>query len=135
MRLKTSYVNLNNVRFYAYHGVMPQERRVGGWFTVTLRLGYPIQKAMCSDNVDDTVSYAALFELVKREMAVPSQLLEHVAGRIVEAISKAFPSLCSIDLWIQKVNPPMGADCDGAGVELHLVNDEELHLVNDETSL
>ena len=53
-------------------------------------------------------------------MAVPSKLLEHVAGRIVSAINEHFPAVTSIDLTLNKVNPPMGADSMGAGVELHV---------------
>ena len=98
---------------------MPQERRVGGDFDVDLRVGYPLERAMESDEVADTLNYAALYELVKHEMQQPSKLLEHVAGRIVAAISRAFPKATSIDLTLTKLNPPMGADCEGAGVEVH----------------
>ena len=57
-------------------------------------------------------------------MAVPSQLLEHVAGRIAKAIEAAFPQITSIDLVLTKLNPPMGAHSDGASVEIHLINDK-----------
>ena len=112
------YIFLRNVRFYAFHGVMPQERKVGGEFLVDLSVGYPIEDAMQSDKVEDTLNYAELYQLVKKEMDTPSQLLEHVAGRITRKISEQFPKVTSIDLKITKKNPPMGADCDGAGVEL-----------------
>ena len=112
------YIFLRNVRFYAFHGVMPQERKVGGEFLVDLSVGYPIEEAMQSDKVEDTLNYAELYQLVKKEMDTPSQLLEHVAGRITRKISEQFPQVTSIDLKITKKNPPMGADCDGAGVEV-----------------
>ena len=124
MRITSSYISLRNVRFYAFHGVMPQERRVGADFLVNLRVGYPLEKAMQSDEVGDTLNYAALYEVVKTEMMQPSHLLEHVAGRIVSAIEKQFPLVTSIDLELTKQNPPIGADCDGAGVEIHLINDK-----------
>ena len=115
---------MRNVRFHAFHGVMPQERKVGADFLVNLRVGYSLEKAMRSDNVNDTLNYAALYTFVKAEMAVPSKLLEHVARRIVSAIEKAFPQVTSIDLELIKQNPPMGADCDEAGIEIHLINDK-----------
>ena len=118
--LAQTYIYLNAVRFYAFHGVMPQERLVGGEFVVDLRVGYPFQQAMTSDEVADTLNYAELYELVKAEMAVPSRLLEHVAGRVVKAIQDRFPLVTSIDMKLTKVNPPMGADCNGAGVEVLL---------------
>ena len=123
MTLQT-YIRLEKLRFRALHGVLPQERQVGGDFTVTLRIGYPWQAAMDSDAVADTLDYAAVYRLVQREMVLPSQLLEHVAGRIVKALLRDFPRITSIDLWLTKTCPPMGADCEGAGVELHLINDK-----------
>ena len=124
MRITSSYISLRNVRFHAFHGVMPQERRVGADFLVTLRVGYPLEKAMQSDEVGDTLNYATLYAVVQAEMMKPSNLLEHLAGRIADAIVKRFPQVTSIDMELSKQNPPMGADCDGAGVEIHLINDK-----------
>ncbi|MBR4481422.1 MAG: dihydroneopterin aldolase [Prevotella sp.] len=118
MKVESSYVFLKNVRFRAFHGVLPQERLVGGDFLLNLRVGYPIEKGMESDEVEDTLNYAALFDLVRQEMNKPSQLLEHVAGRIVKTIMEAFPAVTSVDLELTKLNPPMGADSDGAGIFL-----------------
>lgn len=119
MRFDKGYILLRDLRFHAFHGVLPQERLVGGNFVVDLRVGYPLAQAMTSDRVDDTLNYASLYTLVEREMQQPSSLLEHVAGRIAQAIAKTFPEALSIDLTLTKQNPPMGADCKGAGVEMH----------------
>ena len=124
MKIESSYIFLRNVRFYAFHGVLPQERQVGGDFLLSLRVGYPLAKAMESDEVGDTLNYATLFDLVRQEMDIPSQLLEHVAGRIAKAVMAAFPAVTSIDLELTKQNPPMGADSVGAGVELHWRGEE-----------
>ena len=119
MTLTDSFITLRNVRFHAFHGVLPQERQVGGDFMVTLRVGCPLERAMETDDVADTIDYSALYAIVEREMAVPLKLLEHVAGRIVKAVTAAFPEVTSVDLELTKLNPPMGADCDGAAVEVH----------------
>lgn len=121
MRLDKGYIFLRDLRFHAFHGVLPQERQVGGNFVVDLRVGYPLAQAMASNQVEDTLNYASLYALVEREMQQPSALLEHVAGRIAQAIAKNFPQALSIDLTLTKQNPPMGADCKGAGVEMHFV--------------
>ena len=112
MRFDKGYILLRDLRFHAFHGVLPQERLVGGNFVVDLRVGYPLAQAMTSDRVDDTLNYASLYALVEREMQQPS-------GRIAQAIAKTFPEALSIDLTLTKQNPPMGADCKGAGVEMH----------------
>lgn len=114
-----SYITLEGLRFHARHGVMAQERQTGGDFVVTLRVGYPLETAMASDNVKDTLDYGALYQVVEREMSEPSNLLEHVAGRIAKAVEGAFPKVISIDLKLMKLNPPMGADAEGASVEMH----------------
>ena len=113
-----TYVYLKEIRFYAFHGVMPQEQLVGGEFMVSLRVAYPFEGAMESDDVTDTLNYAELYALVKEQMDIPSRLLEHVAGRIVKAIQMQYPQVTRIELKITKQNPPMGADCEGAGVEV-----------------
>lgn len=120
LQLKDSYIILQDVRFYAFHGVMPQERSVGTDFLVNVRIGYDIAKAMQSDNVEDTISYAEVYNLIKKEMETPSKLLENLASRVANAITSTFPEVYEIYLSIIKVNPPMGADCKGAGVEIHL---------------
>ena len=124
MRVESGYVFLKDVRFHAFHGVMPQERSVGADFLVSLRMGYDLSKAMVSDEVGDTLNYAEVYQLVRQEMEQPSALLEHVAGRIVRTLLERFPMVTSVDLQLMKKNPPMGADCKGAGVELHLINDK-----------
>jgi dihydroneopterin aldolase len=124
MLLQSSCIYVRHLRLYAYHGVLPQEQRVGGEYDVDLRVHYTITRAMESDDVADTINYAELCQIVKREMAVPSKLLEHVAGRIGRAVFEAFPEATALELSLTKINPPMGADCDGAGVELYLINDK-----------
>lgn len=123
MRLTASYIHLRRLRFHAFHGVLPQERQVGADFLLDVKVGYPLAQAMQSDEMADTLNYADVYDLVAREMQQPSKLLEHVAGRIATAIGQAFPQVTSIDLELTKLNPPMGADGEGASVEIHLVND------------
>ena len=115
---------VRNLRIYAYHGVMPQERLVGGDYTVSLRVAVDMKNASLSDKMEDTVSYAALKDVVVEEMAIPSSLLEHVAGRIARRVCAEFPSVGEVEVEIVKLNPPMGGDCDGAGVSLCLINDK-----------
>lgn len=124
MKLQSSYIYLRDVRFHAYHGVMPQETAVGADFIVNIRVGYDIGPSMQTDDVTDTLSYADIYNAVRREMDVPSRLLEHVAGRIAKTLSDTWPEIKTLDMTITKTNPPMGAECGGAGIEIHLINDK-----------
>ena len=120
MRISHGYILLKDLRFQARHGVGAQETLVGNEFTVNLRLRTDLSKAVRTDDVADTLSYADVFEAVRDEMSRPSQLLEHVAGRIARRLFQDFPALDAIELKLMKRNPPMGADIDSAGVELAL---------------
>ena len=122
MNTKSS-IFINNLRLYAFHGVLPQERVVGGDYSVDLRVHYNISRAIETDRLEDTISYADLCALIQREMAQPSALLEHVAGSMAQAIIRAYPQVEKIWIRITKQNPPMGADCDGAGVEIEIENE------------
>ncbi len=118
--LRCQQVRLNNLKIYAHHGVLPQERVVGAYFYVNLRIETDFSRAMATDELDGTISYAEVFDVVRAEMAVPSKLLEHVAGRICHSLFDRFPAAEAIQLDILKENPPMGADCEGAGISVEV---------------
>ena len=121
MKCSSSNIFLDGVRLYAFHGVEEQERSVGAWFSVSVRVQYNISRAMETDSVDDTISYADVLQVVKREMAQTSKLLEHVAGRIARAVINEFSGVEAVKVTVVKENPPMGANCDGAGVEVEVI--------------
>lgn len=124
MKLMGSKIYLRNVRFHAFHGVLPQEGIVGNDYLVNLVLDYDFSSAMKTDDLQGTLNYAEVYQKIREEMAVPSKLLEHVAGRIAHRLFSDFPEIQKLQLSITKVNPPMGADSDGAGVEVVLTNDK-----------
>ncbi len=124
MELTSTYILLQGLQYHAFIGVGEQEQVVGNDYVLDLRLGYPFAAAMESDVVDDTLNYADVFNVVSEVMKQPSKLLEAAAGKIVKELCARYKRLESIDLKLVKRNPPMGADCDSTGVELHLINDK-----------
>ena len=121
MKVKSSNIVLKNVRVHACHGVLPQERLTGGDFIVNLKVKCSIRRALQTDDVADTLNYAELNRIIEREMQMPSCLLEHVAGRIAEKLFQTFPGIEKVWVEVRKENPPMGADCKGAGVRAYFV--------------
>ena len=119
MQCAEAKVFVDQIHVRAFHGVMPQERTVGGDFTVSVEVTVPMMDAVKSDSVDDTVNYAVITDIVRQEMAVPSALLEYVAGRIAEKLFQTFPGIEKVWVEVRKENPPMGADCKGAGVRAY----------------
>jgi len=119
--IAASKIYLDEMHFYAYHGVMEQERLVGGEYSVSLIVEADLTEAARTDDVADTINYATLYELVKSEMAIPSKLLEHVAGRIGRRAMETFEKITALTIKVTKINPPMGADSKGASVELKMI--------------
>jgi len=120
MKLQNTFLLLQGLRFYAYHGVDPQETTIGALFTVDLKIETDFSRALETDKLDGTVSYASVYEAVKEEMRIPSALLEHAGGRIAKRLFQDFPAIQGIRLRLIKQNPPMGADCNGAGIEFFI---------------
>jgi dihydroneopterin aldolase len=115
-----SWIAINDMRFYAHHGCFEQERRIGTHFRVDLQFETDTSRAEVSDNIDDTVSYLDVYQVVKREMGIPSNLLEHVARRIGEGIRNDFPSVETVRVKVSKLNPPLGGQMESVSVEVVL---------------
>ena len=119
-------VVLSNLRFYAFHGVLKQEKAVGHHFVVTMKIECDFSKAILYDKVTETVDYGAVYDIVKCQMMIRSKLMEHLAGRILYAVFTQFQNVSAVYIKIIKENPPINSDCDGCGVELSATKDEFL---------
>jgi dihydroneopterin aldolase len=110
---------LRGLVFYGYHGVNPEEQKLGQRFRVDLTLWTDLQPAAASDDLEDTISYATVYEQVQAILeGPPSRLLEHVAGRIGQALL-AEPRVARVRVRILKLDPPIRAMATGqAAVEL-----------------
>lgn len=139
----TFTIELEKMRFYARHGVFPQERAVGNWFEVSVSLTYETDAETApDDNLAGTINYARVAEIVTHEMSIPSQLLETVALRIRRALLKAFssasaassasavatsvptvatdasPIITSGSIRVAKITPPLGLPLASASATL-----------------
>lgn len=113
-----SKIFLENVKIYAYHGVLPEENLIGTYYLLNAELHTDLWKAAASDDLNDTISYAAINEIIHQEMEIKSKLLEHVAGRIISGLHEKFPQIGYIRLKITKTAPPMKGEIQGASIEL-----------------
>ena len=75
MQTTHMYIHLQGVKLYAYHGVDPQETAVGAYFIIDLKLKTDFSRASQTDALSGTVSYADIYQVLKDEMQVASQLL------------------------------------------------------------
>ena len=111
-------IEINNMRFYAYHGCFEQERTIGTHFRVDLAVHTDTGRAEVSDNIADTVNYLEVYQLVKRQMQIPSHLLEHVARRIGDGLLSQFAAIEKVVVKVSKLNPPLGGQMESVSVTL-----------------
>lgn len=114
----TTTIEINNLKIRARHGVLMQERTVGNDFIVTVHLRCPILPAMLNDDVDSTLDYAEVVEIIKTEMVQPSALIEHVAGRIHKHLCDSFPQIEGGMIKVAKLRPPIPVQIDNAAVKI-----------------
>lgn len=107
-------ITLTGLTFFGTHGVNPEETALGQRFGVDLSFWLDLSKAAASDNLEDTVSYAAIFKLVRKEVeGDPSKLLEHLAGRVAAVVLKHDSRIEKTRVRITKLNPPLKGSITG----------------------
>lgn len=111
-------IELENMKFYAYHGHYEVEQTVGNHFMVNLLVETDGYEATQSDKLKDALDYQRLYSIVKEEMEIPSHLLEHVANRVLCRIESEFKSVTLTRIKISKMNPPMGGEMKQVSVTL-----------------
>ena len=104
---KSGILELEGMEFHSFHGVLESEKVEGNLFIVDFRGVLDMRAAAESDALEDTLNYAEIYDVVAAEMAIPSELLEHVAGRIVKAVAGKFPQLESFSIRVSKRRPPV----------------------------
>ena len=111
-------IYLKNIKVYAYHGCLAEGTLIGSDYLVQLKVWADLKKSTTSDQLEDTVDYVLLNAIVKKEMASPSKLLEHVAQRIINSIFKQANLVDEVELSVAKINPPIGGDVAAVSVIL-----------------
>ncbi len=107
---------LKNIRTFSYHGCLVEESKIGSDYRVDLKIKTKLTQASLSDNLKDTVDYVLLNQIVIEEMAIRSNLLEHVACRIINRIKTEIPTVKKVKITVSKINPPIGGDVERVSV-------------------
>ena len=104
-------IELEGMEFHAYHGCQEKERREGNTFIVDFHAETELKKAVKTDDLENTIDYGRIYDIVAEQMAIPSNLLENVAGRILDAIRKEFDDILFLKVRVSKKNPPVNGAC------------------------
>lgn len=109
-------IEIENMEFYAFHGHFKEEQIVGNKFLIDLSIEADLEKASRTDKLEDTVDYQIAFRIVKQEMEKKSNLLENIAGRILDSIYARVEGVQKATVRIRKMNPPMGGHINSVAV-------------------
>ena len=105
-------IKVDNIKVYAYHGCLIEESKIGSNYRVDLKVKADLTTSAQTDDLNDTVDYVLLNNIVKEEMAIRSKLLEEVAIRILNRIFKESQQVTFAEVAVSKLNPPIGGDVE-----------------------
>ncbi|KQQ42483.1 dienelactone hydrolase [Methylobacterium sp. Leaf125] len=110
---------VDRIAVFAFHGLLPEEARLGQRFYVSLDVRLDLGAAGRSDDVAHTVSYADLTEIVtriatQRRFALIEALAEAIAGEILDR----HPPITEIRVRVDKPSAPVPAVIDGVAIEI-----------------
>ena len=111
-------IQIEGMEFYSFHGHFKEEQIVGNKFVVDLMIETEMEKPMESDNLKDALNYQMAYEIVKLQMEQKSHLLEHIAGRIVDALYAEMEGIKKATVKVSKMNPPIGGKIKSVSVVL-----------------
>ncbi len=110
-------IKLHNIRVHTNHGCLVEESKIGSDYRVDLTVTANLNASAQSDQLADTVDYVHLNAIVKEEMAIRANLLEHVAERILNRIFKEIILVTTATVAVSKINPPIGGDVEMVTIE------------------
>lgn len=111
-------IELENMEFRAGHGCYDLEKVVGNRFLVNLSIEADLSEAAQNDDLTKSINYLTLYEVVRKEMKVTSDILENVAKRIIDTLYNEFPEIEKISVKVSKLAPPLGGKIDKVSVTL-----------------
>jgi dihydroneopterin aldolase len=110
-------ITVEGIRVFAYHGHLPEEAKLGGHFIVNIWVTADTTKVEKSDDLNDTVDYVKIIEIVKQQMAIRSDMIEHPARRIVDAILP-LQKVQKVKVEVQIISPPIDSSFDKISVTI-----------------
>lgn len=111
-------IRVESMEFRASHGCYELEKVVGNRFLVDVEIEAEAGDAAENDDVKKSVNYLTVYEVVREQMQIPSNILENVAKRIVDAIYARFPQCLKVTARVAKLAPPLGGKVDGVSVSV-----------------
>ena len=108
---------LRNIKFYGYHGVYQEEKKLGQQFAVDAELFWKAENIL--DEISKTIDYQNVFNLIKKTGEEKKyNLIESLAEEIARTLFLDFPILYKVTIRVRKLNPPLKGIIDYVEVEI-----------------
>lgn len=107
---------VEGIKVYAYHGCLKEEGLIGCNYIVDVTMETDFAEAALTDDLNKTIDYVIVYDIVKKQMAIRSNLIEQVGQRIVNEIKKEFLALKRLEVKVSKLNPPMNGNVEKVSV-------------------
>jgi dihydroneopterin aldolase len=112
-------IYVNRMEFYGYHGVFPEENRLGQRFAVDLSVSIDLKKAGETDELEHSVNYGELYQVCKEVVeGKPYKLVEAVAEKIAAGVLTKFSLVSAVTVKVIKPNPPIPGHYHSVAVEI-----------------
>lgn len=112
-------IHLHNLEFKAHHGLYEEEKVLGNTFILDITILHHTPKLPVL-HMADTIDYVAVYELVKKRMAIPTPLLETVISEMALEILQQFSLAEEVKIAIKKIFPPIARMKGSVGVGFEL---------------
>lgn len=110
-------ITLGVMTFHAHHGLFEEERKIGGKYELTVTYEQDIENVSETDDIEDTLNYASVYDIVKEEMEKESKLIEHVSARILRHLFCQFGHR-DWQIRFSKINPPVNGEVERVTIDL-----------------
>ncbi len=113
------YIYLSQMEFYGFHGVLPEEKKLGQRFIVDVKLQLDLKKAGKTDRLEESVNYADVFETCKEVVEGRTfNLIETVAENIADELLSRFKKIQICTVKVIKPDPPISGHYQSVAVEI-----------------
>jgi dihydroneopterin aldolase len=109
-------ITVEGIKVYAYHGCLEEESKIGTNYTVDVLMDTDFSEAAKTDDLEKTIDYVIVYNIVKTQMAIRSKLIEQVGQRIVDELKKQFDTLKKVEVKVTKINPPMNGNVERVSI-------------------
>ncbi|WP_042147435.1 dihydroneopterin aldolase [Paucisalibacillus sp. EB02] len=111
---------LTNMQFYGFHGLLPEENKLGQRFNVDLELFLDTSNAGLSDNMHDSIDYSQAYQHVKKIVEGDAKnLIEAVTETIASDLLASFELLKACRVKVIKPDPPIPGHYKSVAVEIY----------------